>query len=269
MRGVRIDPENRIAHVSGGALLGDVDHAAGAFDLALPVGILSTTGIGGLTLGGGIGNMTRTLGLTIDNLLEVDVVLASGRLVKTNDKEHEDLFWAVRGGGGNFGVATHFTFRLHPMQTVVFGPTLWHMDDAVDVLRFYREYLPAAPDGVNGIFAFLTVPPVAPFPEDLHLKKMAAIVWCYAGDVDKAEEAFKPALGVGKPALHGVMTVPVAAMNSAFDALYPPGTQQYWRADFFDSIPDQAVELNVEHGWKMPTLQCTTHMLPVDARLDA
>jgi FAD/FMN-containing dehydrogenase len=264
MRGVRVDAENRIAHVSGGALLGDVDHATGAFGLAVPMGILSTTGIGGLTLGGGMGNTTRTWGLTIDNLVEADVVLADGSLVKASEKEHEDLFWALRGGSGNFGVVTHFAFQLHPAQTVTFGPTLWHLDDAADVLRFYREYLPSAPDSVNGYFAFLTVPPVPPFPEELHLKKMAAIAWCYTGDPDKAEEAFKPALAVGKPALHGVMTVPVPAMNSAFDPLYPPGTQQYWRADFIDSIPDEAVELNVEHASKMPTPQCTSHIYPVD-----
>jgi FAD/FMN-containing dehydrogenase len=264
MRGVRVDPENRIAHVSGGALLGDVDHATGAFGLAVPVGILSTTGIGGLTLGGGMGNTTRTWGLTIDNLVEADVVLADGSLVKASEKEHEDLFWALRGGSGNFGVVTHFAFQLHPAQTVTFGPTLWHLDDAADVLRFYREYLPSAPDSVNGYFAFLTVPPVPPFPEELHLKKMAAIAWCYTGDPDKAEEAFKPALAVRKPALHGIMTVPVPAMNSAFDPLYPPGTQQYWRADFIDSIPDEAVQLNVEHASKMPTPQCTSHIYNVD-----
>lgn len=264
MRAVRVDSENRIAHVSGGALLGDVDHAAGAFGLAVPVGILSTTGIGGLTLGGGIGNMTRTFGLTVDNLLEADIVLADGTQVKASEKENPDLFWAVRGGSGNFGVVTHFTFRLHPASNVVFGPTLWHLDDAADALRFYREFLPAAPDSINGYFAFLTVPPVPPFPEELHLKKMAAIAWCCTGDPDRAQEALKPALAVGKPALHGVMSVPVPAMNSAFDALYPPGTQQYWRADFFDSITDGAVLLNVEHASKMPTPQCTTHMYPVD-----
>lgn len=264
MRNVRVDPEARVAYASGGALLGDVDHAAGAFGLAVPVGILSTTGIGGLTLGGGMGNMTRTYGLTIDNLLEVDVVLADGTQVKANEKQNEDLFWAVRGGGGNFGVVTHFTFRLHPQSTVAFGPTLWHLDDAAEVLRFYRDYLPSAPDNVNGYFAFLTVPPVPLFPEELHLKKMCAIAWCYTGDPDSAEDAFKPALSVGKPALHGVMTVPVTAMNSVFDPLYPPGTQQYWRADFFDSVPDEAIERNIEHGSKMPTLQSTTHMYPVD-----
>lgn len=264
MRNVRVDPEARVAYAGGGALLGDVDHAAGAFGLAVPVGILSTTGMGGLTLGGGIGNMTRTYGLTIDNLIEVDVVLADGTLVKANEEQNDDLFWAVRGGSGNFGVVTHFTFRLHPQRTVVFRPTLWHLDDAAEVLRFYRDYLPSAPESVNGYFAFLTVPPVPLFPEELHLKKMCAIAWCYTGDPDGAEDAFRPALAVGKPALHGVMTVPVPAMNSVFDPLYPPGTQQYWRADFFDSVPEEAVAAHVEHGSKMPTPQCTMHMYPVD-----
>jgi len=215
-------------------------------------------------VGGGIVNMTRTLGVTIGKRIEAEVVLADGSLVKASERENNDLFWAIRGGGGNFGVVTGFTFRLHPLSTVVFGPTLWHLDDAAQVLRVFRDYLPSAPDTVNGYFAFITVPPVPPFPEELRLKKMAAIVWCYTGDPDKADEAFKPALAVAEPALHGVMTVPVAAMNTAFDPLYPPGTQQYWRADFIDSITDRAVELNVEHGSRMPTPQCTSHIYPVD-----
>jgi len=264
MRTVQVDSEKRIAHVQGGALLRDVDNATAESGLALPMGVLSTTGIGGLTLGGGMGNLTRTLGLTIDSLIEAEVVLADGSRVTASDRENSDLYWAIRGGSGNFGVVTRFTFRLHPVRSVVFGPTLWHLDDAAEVLRFYREYMPSAPDSVNGYFAFLTVPPVPPFPEELHLQKMAGIAWCYTGDPDRADEVFKPVLAVRKPALHGIMTVPVSAMNAAFDPLYPPGTQQYWRADFVGSIPDEAVELNVEHGSRMPTPQCTSHIYPVD-----
>jgi FAD/FMN-containing dehydrogenase len=168
LNGVRIDAEARTARVEGGATWGKVDHATHAFGLAVPSGIISTTGVGGLTLGGGLGHLTRRHGLTIDNLLEVDVVLADGRLVTANAHEHRDLFWAVRGGGGNFGVVTSFLFRLHPVHTVVGGPTFWALEDAADVMRWYRDFIREAPRDLNGFFAFLTVPPAPPFPEHLH-----------------------------------------------------------------------------------------------------
>src|SRR5688500_270919 len=187
MKGVRVDPANRTARVGGGCVWGDVDHATHAFGLATPSGILSTTGVGGLTLGGGVGHLSRTCGLAIDNLLEADVVLADGSFVTASSSQHEDLFWALRGGGGNFGIVTSFLFRLHPIDTVYAGPMLWHMDKAEEVLRWYREFIPAAPDEMNGWFAFVTVPPVAPFPEELHGEIMCGVVWCYAGVLDTAE----------------------------------------------------------------------------------
>jgi FAD/FMN-containing dehydrogenase len=169
IRNVHVDPGARLAHVGGGATLGDVDHATHAFGLATPLGILSTTGVGGLTLGGGQGYLTRKHGLTIDNLVSADVVLADGSLVRASDSENVDLFWALRGGSGNFGVVTSFTYRLHPVSTVVGGPMLWPLDRAVEVMRFYRDYIAEAPEALNGIFAFLTVPPGPPFPEELQL----------------------------------------------------------------------------------------------------
>ena len=181
MRNVKVDPSARLAHVGGGATLGDLDHATHAFGLATPSGVLSTTGVGGLTLGGGQGYLTRKHGLTIDNLVSADVVLADGSFVKANDEEDADLFWALRGGSGNFGVVTSFTYRLHAVSTVVAGPMLWPLDRAVEVMSFYRDFTQEAPEDLTGIFAFITVPPGPPFPEELHLQKMAGIVWCWAG----------------------------------------------------------------------------------------
>jgi FAD/FMN-containing dehydrogenase len=261
MRGVIVDPAARTARVLGGSLAGDVDHATGAFGLAAPFGVIASTGVGGLTLGGGIGNLTRKLGLSIDNLLGLDVVLADGSFVHASEDENEDLFWALRGGGGNFGVVTAFTFRLSPVQSIVGGVTLFTLDRAEEVLRWYREFLPNADDDLGGWFAFLTVPPVDPFPKELQLQKVCGIVWCYGGD--SPDEAFRPVREL-RPDLDGLMPMPVAALNSAFDPLYPAGHQWYWRADFFDAIPDGAVEAHVEFAHKLPTPQSTMHLYPVD-----
>jgi FAD/FMN-containing dehydrogenase len=263
MRGVIVDPDRREARVLGGSLVGDVDHATGAFGLAAPFGIISTTGVGGLTLGGGIGNLTRKLGLSIDNVLGLDVVLADGSFVHASEDEHPDLFWALRGGGGNFGVVTAFTFRLSPVPPVVAGPTLWTLDHAPEILRWYRDFLPGAPDDLGGWFAFLTVPPVAPFPKELQLQKVCGVVWCWGGDSDAADEAFRPVRAL-RPDLDGLTTMPVAALNAAFDPLYPAGDQWYWRADFFDQIPDEAVEAHVEFAHRLPTPKSTMHLYPVD-----
>jgi FAD/FMN-containing dehydrogenase len=261
MRGVIVDPAARTARVLGGSLAGDVDHATGAFGLAAPFGIIASTGVGGLTLGGGIGNLTRKLGLSIDNLLGLDVVLADGSFVHASEDENEDLFWALRGGGGNFGVVTAFTFRLSPVQSIVGGVTLFTLDRAEDVLRWYREFIPNAEDDLGGWFAFLTVPPVDPFPKELQLQKVCGIVWCYGGD--SPDQAFRPVREL-RPDLDGLMPMPVAALNSAFDPLYPAGDQWYWRADFFDAIPDGAIEAHVEFARKLPTPQSTMHLYPVD-----
>ena len=181
MRGVRVDPEERTVRVEGGARWGDVDHASHAFGLAVPTGIISTTGVAGLTLGGGHGYLSRKYGLAIDNLLEADVVVADGRLLKANEEENADLFWAIRGGGGNFGVVTSFLFKGNPVSTVYGGPMLWELDRAEEIMRWYREFSLQAPEDLYGFFAFLSVPPGPPFPEHLHNKNMCAVVWCYGG----------------------------------------------------------------------------------------
>ncbi|MGA7028175.1 MAG: FAD-dependent oxidoreductase, partial [Candidatus Acidiferrales bacterium] len=196
---VRVDPRKKTVAVGGGARWRDVDHATHAFGLAVPSGIISTTGVGGLTLGGGLGYLARRYGLTIDNLLGVEMVLADGRFVTANAREHADLFWAVRGGGGNFGVVTSFLFKARPVHTVYGGPMLWPLEDAAELMRWYRGYIPKAPKDVNGFFAFHTVPPAPPFPEQLYFKKMCGIVWCYTGPLKKAEKVFKAIRGFKRP----------------------------------------------------------------------
>lgn len=264
MRGVRVDSQARTVRVEGGATWGDVDHATHAFGLAVPSGTVSTTGVGGLTLGGGIGHLTRLCGLTIDNLIEADLVLDDGSVVTACADAHHDLFWAIRGGGGNFGVVTSFLFRAHPVRDVVAGPMLWPIERAAEVLRWYRDFLPAAPRRLNGWFLFLSVPPAPPFPEALHGRTLCGVLWCYAGSPQEAEAALRPARAFGPPLLDGVQPMPFPALQGAFDRFYPPGLQWYWRADFVDALSDQAIEAHVRHGPQLPTPQSTMHLYPID-----
>src|SRR2546429_1009828 len=259
----RVDPAARTVIVGGGCTWGDVDHATHAFGLATPSGIISTTGVGGLTLGGGIGHLARGHGLSIDNLLEADVVLADGTLVQASEGENPDLFWSIRGGGGNFGVVTSFLFRLQPVDTIIGGPMLWPLERAGEILRWYREFLPAAPAQLGGFFAFLVVPPADPFPEALHMQKVCGVVWCHTGSEEQANQALREARALG-PALDGVQRMPYPALQSAFDGLYERGYQWYWRADFVKEISDDAVERHVEHGSQMPTMLSTMHLYPID-----
>jgi FAD/FMN-containing dehydrogenase len=263
MRWTSVDPAARTAQVGGGCMLGDIDHATHAFGLATPVGILSTTGVG-LLLGGGVGHLTRKYGLAIDNIAAADVILADGSFARASEDENSDLFWAIRGGGGNFGVVTSLTMRLHEQATVIAGPILWPLDQSAEVLTWYREFMPAQPDELNGFFAFLTVPPGPPFPEELHMQKMCGVVWCFSGDAADADAALKPAREVGKPALDGIMEAPLPAWNSAFDGLYPPGDQWYWRGDYVAEIPDAAIDAHVEFAKRLPTWKSTMHLYPSD-----
>ena len=215
IRYVHVDPAARTVRVGGGCTWGDVDHATHAFGLAVPSGIISTTGVGGLTLGGGMGHLTRKYGLTIDNLLSADVVLADGSFVVASADENTDLFWAIRGGGGNFGVVTSFLFQAHPVHIVCAGPMLWELDQAADIMKWYREFIVQAPEEINGFFAFLIVPPGPPFPEELHFKKMCGIVWCYTGTLEQANEILEPLRSFRPPAFEFFApdAVPHAARN--------------------------------------------------------
>jgi FAD/FMN-containing dehydrogenase len=262
LRGVIVDPDERIAHVLGGSLLGDVDHATQPFGLVTPLGVLSTTGVGGLTLGGGLGNLTRTLGLSIDNVVEADVVLADGSFVTANDSKHPDLFWALRGGGGNFGVVTRFAFRLSEIPTVSAGPMFWTLDRGPEILAWYRDFIQTAPDELNGWFGFMTVPPAPPFPDELQLQKVAAILFCWAGDPADADEALAPARAL-EPALDGIQPMPVAALNSAFDPLFPAGEQWYWRSQVVADFPGESIATNIEYAEQLPTWKSFTHIYPL------
>ena len=264
LREITVDPEGRTVDVGGGATWGEVDRATHEHGLATVSGIISTTGVGGLTLGGGHGHLSRKHGLTIDNLVEADVVLADGRTVRASADENQDLFWALRGGGGNFGVVTRFRYRLHPVSTVIAGPTFWPVEQAREVLRAYADFLPQAPRELNGFFAFHTVPPAPLFPEELHLRKICGVVWCFLGSAEEAERLLAPMLEVGTPLLHAPGEVPYPALQGLFDDLYAPGLQWYWRGDFVRTLPEEAIEQHARFGEEMPTLHSTMHLYPID-----
>jgi FAD/FMN-containing dehydrogenase len=267
MHSIEVDPQRRTATVQGGATWHAVDAATHQHGLATPSGIISSTGVGGLTLGGGHGYLSRRYGLAIDNLLEADVVLADGTTMRTSEDQHPDLFWALRGGGGNFGIVTSFTFRLHPVSNVTCGPTAWPISAMGDVLKWYRDFLPAQDEDLYGFFAAMTVPPVDAFPEPFHLHKACAIVWCYLGDRSAADEAFAPVRAM-QPAFDGIGEAPYPGLQSAFDGLYPKGMQWYWRGDFFRTIPDAAVDAHVRFSEELPTMHSTMHIYPVDGAVN-
>ena len=266
LKSIQVDPEARTVRVGGGCVWGEVDRATNAHGLATPSGIISTTGVGGLTTGGGLGHLTRKCGLTIDNLLAADLVLADGSRVRASSDENTDLFWAVRGGGGNFGVVTSFLFRLHEVSTVVAGPTFWPVEISAQVLAAYRDFLPNAPRELNAFFLHGSVPPAPPFPEEIQLRKTAGVVWCHTGgDTEAAARAMAPLLdALPGPLLHAAGPMQHPDMQGMFDGLYPPGDQWYWRADFVNDIPDEAVELHAKFGAEVPTPQSTMHLYPID-----
>jgi FAD/FMN-containing dehydrogenase len=264
MKGVRVDPAARTVVVEGGATWGDVDHATHPFGLAAPGGFISTTGVGGLTLGGGVGYLSRAHGLTVDSLLGVDMVLADGTFVRANANENPNLFWAVRGGGGNFGIVTSFEFRLHPVSTVFAGPMLWPLTRAAELLGLWRELVLSAPEELTGWFAFLNVPPGPPFPEEWRGKTMCGVVWCYLGPLDRAEAAFKPIRAFGTPAIDFTGPIPWPALQTLFDPLLPAGLQWYWKSDFITDLTDDAIALHVQHGSELPTPLSTVHLYPIN-----
>ena len=266
MKGIRVDPAAGTVRVEGGCVWGDVDHATHPFGLAVPTGFISSTGVGGLTLGGGVGYLTRRYGLTIDNLLGVDMVLADGRFVTANMNENSDLFWAVRGGGGNFGVVTSFLFQGQPAGPIVYGgPIFWPLEHAAKVMRFWRDLILTGPEELNGWFGFHTVPPVGMFPQEHHLKKMAVITWCYTGDLDHAEQVFKSIREVAPAAMDFAGPIPFPALQSLFDGLYPPGLQWYWNADFVTDLTDEAVDLHFQYANQLPSVHSTMHLYPINS----
>ncbi|HKJ46464.1 MAG TPA: FAD-binding oxidoreductase [Balneolales bacterium] len=265
MKGIRVDPKSNTAQVQGGCTWGDVDHATHPFGLAAPGGFVSTTGVAGLTLGGGIGYLSRSVGLTIDSLMSADMVLADGRFVTASRNENPDLFWAIRGGGGNFGVVTSFEFRLHPVKSVFGGPMLWPMDHARDIMKKWRDYILKAPEEISGWFGMMIVPPAPPFPEKFHNKKMCAIVWCDRGTGDKVKKRFTNIQKeFGKPSIDFTGPIPWPALQTLFDDLLSPGLQWYWKSDFIKDLDDEAIDLHVKHGEQIPTTLSTVHFYPIN-----
>jgi FAD/FMN-containing dehydrogenase len=264
MRGVRVDPGSQTARAEGGATWGDFNAATYPFGLATTGGIISTTGVGGLTLGGGIGYLARGLGLSCDNLISADVVTADGRLLIANDKENEDLFWALRGGGGNFGVVTSFEFRLSPVKDIYGGPIFFELDRAGDVLRFFREFIVDAPEQLGGFPAFQIAPPLPFIPENRHGEPFVAIVACWAGPVEEGERAVQPFRDVAPIVAEFVGPMPYPALNSAFDGLVPPGLQHYWKANFNTQLTDAAIEGHLQHAPKLPAVNSTVHLYPIN-----
>jgi FAD/FMN-containing dehydrogenase len=264
MRGVRVDPSGDTVRIEGGCVWGDVDHATHAFGRAVPSGIISTTGVAGLTLGGGHGYLTRRYGLTVDSLLEADVVLADGSVVTASADQHSDLFWALRGGGGNFGVVTSFVFRTHPVAKVHAGPMLWRMEDAEEILGWYRHFMPSAPEDLYGFFGFMAVPPSPQFPDELHGHKMCTVLWC-STDTSNGTDTISEAVSyLPSPAFSHVGEMPYPMLQAAFDELYHTGLQWYWKGDFVREISDDAVQVHIEHAARLPTAHSTMHLYPID-----
>ena len=264
MRSVTVDPGASTARVEGGATWGDFNEAAHVHGLATTGGIISTTGVGGLTLGGGIGYLARAFGLSCDNLLAADVVTADGRSVRASDEENPDLFWALRGGSGNFGVVTTFEFRLHPVEQVYAGPMFFEIDDAATVLRGFRSFIRDAPEEFGGFPAWQIAPPLPFIPEDRHGEPFLAFVACWAGPIERGEEALRPLHEMAPVVAEHIGPMPYPALNGAFDALVPAGLQHYWKANFVKELTDEVIEAHLEHGPKVPTVNSTVHTYPID-----
>jgi FAD/FMN-containing dehydrogenase len=264
MQRVDVDPRTKTARAQGGATWGAFNDATHTHGLATTGGIISTTGIGGLTLGGGIGYLARRFGLSCDNLVSADVVTADGRVLSASEQENDDLFWALRGGGGNFGVVTSFEYRLHPVQEIYGGPLLYEVEDAPTVLQFFREFIKDAPEELGGFPAWQLAPPLPFIPADRHGDPFLIFVACWAGPVHEGEAALAPLRDVAPVVAEHVGAMPYPALNSAFDALVPPGLQHYWKANFVKELSDDAVAAHVEHGPKLPAVNSTVHIYPIN-----
>jgi FAD/FMN-containing dehydrogenase len=264
MKGVRVDPQAQTVRAEGGCTWGDFFHATYGFGAATTGGIISTTGIGGLTLGGGIGHLSRGCGLSIDNLVSADVVTADGAFKVASEKQNPDLFWALRGGGGNFGVVTSFEYKLHPVKDVYVGLFFFELSATRQILEFYREYIAKAPEQMGAFFAFQIAPPLPFIPQNRHGETFCLIVACWAGPLERGEKELEPIRKAGPIAAQLVTPMPFPALNSAFDALLPPGLQHYWKASFASQISDGAIAAHLEHGPKVPVVNSTMHIYPIN-----
>jgi hypothetical protein len=265
MKGVRVDPATRTVRVGPGCTQGDVDHACHAFGLAVPAGIVSTTGIAGLTLGGGTGYLTRKYGLTIDSLIEADVVLADGRFVTASETQNQDLLWALRGGGGNFGVVTSFLFRAHPASMIYGGPIFWEIKHAKQVMQWYRDFLPKAPLDWGVFVGIKTVPSTDPFPREIWGKKIVALIGCHNGPAADGEKAFAPVRKeLPKAILDWVGPMPFPALQGLFDPLMPKGLQWYWKGAYVKELSDKAIDVHLKYSAEAPSELSLVHLYPID-----
>ena len=264
MRGIRVNPTAKTVSAEGGCTWGDFNHANHAFGLAATGGIISTTGIAGLTLGGGIGHLTRGLGLSLDNLVSADVVLADGSFVNASERRNADLFWALRGGGGNFGVVTNFEYRLSPVDRIVAGPMFFEADDASEVMGAFDKYITKASRQLGAFFAWQIAPPLPFIPQDRHGDTFCAIVVCWTGAPEKAGKAIAPLRDAAPVVAEAVGPMPYPAINSAFDALVPPGLQHYWKAVFAKDLSEEAISVHAKHGPKIPVVNSTMHIYPIN-----
>jgi FAD/FMN-containing dehydrogenase len=265
MRAVQVDPEQSTARAEGGATWGVFNDATHQYGLATTGGVVSTTGVGGLTLGGGIGYLARGVGLSCDNLIGAEVVTADGQVLTASEDENEDLFWALRGGGGNFGVVTALEFRLHPVTSIYGGPLFFDQADAGAVLRAYRDFIGDAPEELGGFPAWQIAPPLPFIPEERHGETMLAFVACWAGPIEDGERALKPIRDAAPVVAEHVGEMPYPALNSAFDGLYPPGDlQHYWKANFVRELTDEAIAAHLEHGPQVPVVNSTVHIYPIN-----
>jgi FAD/FMN-containing dehydrogenase len=264
MQEVTVDPATKTARAQGGTTWGIFNDATHAHGLATTGGIISTTGVGGLTLGGGIGYLARGVGLSCDNLLSAEVVTADGRTLTASERENEDLFWALRGGGGNFGVATSLEFRLHPVGDIYGGPMFFEVADAGDVLRWYRDFIADAPEEFGGFPAWQIAPPLPFIPEARHGEAFLAFVGCWAGPVEDGERMLKPLHDVAPVVAEHVGPMPYPALNSAFDGLVPSGLQHYWKANFVKDLTDDAIAAHLQHGPNVPVVNSTVHIYPIN-----
>ena len=249
MRAVWVDPAGRTALVQGGALWGDVDHETQAHGLATTGGIVSHTGVGGVTVGGGIGWLMRKHGLTVDNLLAADVVTAEGSLVRASLDEHPDLFWALRGGGGNFGVVTSFQFSLHPVgPAVTAGPVFWAADDTADVLGFYRDFVSQIPDELGTVVRLGPIPPLSGIPEELHWRPAIAVVCCYAGAAEDGARAVQDLRGFGSPLIDLISPTPYVDHQRSIDDTVPHGWHYYWKSTNLAGFSDDVISVLADHA---------------------
>jgi hypothetical protein len=252
MKGVRVDPQARTARAQAGVLLGELDRETQAFGLAVPAGIVTHTGLAGLTLGGGIGWLMRKYGLTIDQLLSVDLITADGEFLKASETENPDLFWGVRGAGGNFGIVTEFEFRLNPLGPIVMaGPVFWAMEDSPEVLRFYRDWITAAPDELTTVVVYRRMPPLPDIPTELHGVPVVSVICCYAGPVDEGEKVIRPLKEFGSPILDLCSPKPFLAHQSMFDPSFPAGWWYYFRSADLAALSDGVIDIIAEHATRM------------------